>query len=449
MRLNTSLEKYSSWIPWVVAALCLLECLGFMLYHHATTGWWGFYMPDTQSYIMDGFSLRPPFYPLFLKACGMKVNTDVPTMMVVTLVPVAIYVLSVAAFVRMAITTGGWLGLCLGLLYAFYPSFDILPLELGTESFSVSFVVLAVYLFWRMSYNPSVWLWGAFTAMMLLLLAVKPAFLFVPVSVFIVGVFVGFMREKAPLRIFSRRLVITGVFGIVCVLGYSFGVYQKWGVFTPSTVSLRNDYYEARLSGVLEAECCPDTGLRGAIQQKLDARPAIEDIDGLTWVEVIDLTNEYDLLSLQTAIDASKKKHPDQWNDYFLHKLCNGLSESLVYPGTDRGEFAEYEFRAATGRFLVGIGITWWIPLIVAVAMLSILIGRFVAYMRNRSESQRRCMDVRTWSFAAFLTLMLLGNIVVVVFGAPYDFSRLLVPVLPVFLLLCAQLPGLKCSVNK
>ncbi|MFG6391544.1 MAG: hypothetical protein K1V76_04425, partial [Candidatus Amulumruptor sp.] len=64
------LDKYSRIIPWIVATLCLLECLGFMLYHHATTGWWGFYMPDTQSYIMDGFSLRPPFYPLFLKACG-------------------------------------------------------------------------------------------------------------------------------------------------------------------------------------------------------------------------------------------------------------------------------------------------------------------------------------------------------------------------------------------
>lgn len=449
MRLNTSLEKYSSWIPWVVAALCLLECLGFMLYHHATTGWWGFYMPDTQSYIMDGFSLRPPFYPLFLKACGMKVNTDVPTMMAVTLVPVAVYVLSVAAFVRMAITTGGWLGLCLGLLYAFYPSFDILPLELGTESFSMSFVVFAIYFFWRMSYSPSWRLWGLFSVMVIMLLAIKPAFLFVPVSVLFVGVVIRLMHANASVYRFARRLIISGLAGTACVLVYSTMVYHKWGVFTPSTVSLRNDYYEARLSGVLEAECCPDTDLRGAIQQKLDARPVIEDIDGLTWVEVIDLTNEYDLLSLQTAVDASKKKHPDQWNDYFLHKLCNGLSESLIYPGTDRGEFAEYEFRAATGRFLVGIGITWWIPLIVAVAMLPILIGRFVAYMRNRSESERCCMDVRTWSFAAFLTFMLLGNIVVVVFGAPYDFSRLLVPVLPVFLLLCAQLPGLKCSVNK
>ncbi len=52
-------------------------------------------------------------------------------------------------------------------------------------------------------------------------------------------------------------------------------------------------------------------------------------------------------------------------------------------------------------------------------------------------------MDMRPWSFALFLTLILLGNIFVVSFGAPYDFSRLLFPILPAFMLLCVLLPAL------
>lgn len=437
------LDKYSGIIPWIVATLCLLECLGFMLYHHATTGWWGFYMPDTQSYIMDGFSLRPPFYPLFLKACGMRVNTDVPSMIMVTLVPAMAYALSAAAFTRIAIAAGGWLGLCIGCLYAFYPSFDILPLELGTESFSMSFVVFAIYFFWRMSYNPSWRLWGLFSVMLIMLLAIKPAFLFVPVSVLLVGVVIRLMRANASMYRFARRLIISGLAGITCVLVYSTMVYHKWGVFTPSTVSLRNDYYEARLSGVLEAECCPDSALKAAIQQKLDARPVIEDIDGLTWVEAIDLTNEYDLPSLQIAVDASKKKHPDQWHDYFICKLSNGLSEPLLYPGTDRGEFAVYAFRAATGSFLSGIWLTWWIPLAVSLAVMILLVYQFVVFRHHRSSTVRPDMDMRPWSFALFLILILLGNITVVSFGAPYDFSRLLFPILPAFMLLCVLLPAL------
>ncbi len=70
-----------------------------------------------------------------------------------------------------------------------------------------------------------------------------------------------------------------------------------------------------------------------------------------------------------------------------------------------------------------------------------LLVYKFVVFRRYRSSTVRPNMDMRPWSFALFLTLILLGNIFVVSFGAPYDFSRLLFPILPAFMLLCVLLP--------
>ena len=72
-----------------------------------------------------------------------------------------------------------------------------------------------------------------------------------------------------------------------------------------------------------------------------------------------------------------------------------------------------------------------------------LLVYQFVVFRHHRSSTNRQNMDMRPWSFALFLTLILLGNIFVVSFGAPYDFSRLLFPILPAFMLLCVLLPAL------
>ncbi len=461
MPLDQPLKRHLTIIPWIVAGLCVLECLAFMLYHHATTGYWAFYMPDTNSYIFDGFTLRPPFYPLFLRACGFSTDMTEPTMIAVSLVPIIVHVLSVAAFTRMAIGVGGIWGLCVALVYALFPSLGILPLEMGTESFSMSFVVITTYLFYCMLYEPSYGLWIAFTLMILLLQSIKPAFLFVPVCVAVIGIGMMLMPVDPHRRILSRRLLVSAAVCVAYILVYSAGVYYKWGVFTPSTVSLRNDYYEARLAGVLDPKCSPDADLAAVIDSYITNRPVIDEVDSSAWIEGLDLTNKYDLAALRVTIIESRKKHAAKWRDYFVRKVSLGLSESLIYPGTDKGVFAGYEFRDDIGRFLTRTGVTWWIPTAVALAMMSLLTLRFAVCLRHRAgckkarygavgifadfrcKSLRASSNLRAWCLASFLALLLVGNIGVVVFGAPYDFSRLLCPVLPAFFLLLGCLPGL------
>lgn len=308
----------------------------------------------------------------------------------------------------------------------------------------MSFMVITVYLFWLMSDKPSRWLWIAFSLMILIMLFIKPAFLFVPVGVLVVSLAVWVLFRVGRERTFAFRLLISAVVGIVYILVYSAGVYYKWGVFTPSTVSLRNDYYEARLARVLDPSCSPDADLAAAIDTYITSRPVIEDIDSPTWIESIDLTNDYDNAALKATINESRERHADAWHKYFKQKIYRGLSESLIYPGADRGSFAVYDFRDTVGRFLIGSGVTWWIPAIVAAIFIVALLYMYGCCLNRRLRKMvLRADDIRIWCFTAFLTLLLSGNILVVVFGAPYDFSRLLLPSLPVFFLLVASLPSL------
>lgn len=450
MRLHSSSHEIvkKPCVAWIVAAVCLVECVVFMLFHHKVTGWWAFYMPDTQSYVFDGFTIRQPLYPMFLRACGISTAMVVPSMITVSLVPALLYALSAAAFTRMATGLARWWGLAVALIYALFPSLSIMTLEMGTESISMSLVVIITYMFWRMLSDDSWWIWVGFLILQLMLLAIRPAFMFIPVAVCIMSAAVWLLPLHKSglqwLKMLSCRLFLTVGVSVIYILIYSAGVYCKWGVFTPSTVSLRNDYYDSRVSGVLDGRYATDAALKSEIAD-IVSHPYDSDSVGLIWLESVMLTNGYDLADIRSTIIRSKDANPEKWHSYMWHKTVNGLSESLIYPGTDKGNHAVYGFRNTIGRFLVGIGVTWWIPLIFAIISL-VLSAIWLIRARHSSWNRR---NVSTWLISFFLSLMILGNISVVIIGAPYDYSRLLVPIFPIFLLLLLTKPYLKIKDKK
>ena len=423
------------YVAWMVAAVCLAECIAFMLFHHNATGWWAFYMPDTQSYVFDGFTIRQPLYPMFLRACGISTEMVIPSLIAVSLIPALIYAVSAAAFTRMATWSSCWWGLFVALFYALFPSLSIMALEMGTESLSMSLVVIMAYLFWRLLSDDSWWIWIGFVIVELMLLAIRPAFMFVPVGIAILAVMVWLLPlgrdERGWRRKVSCRLFVAVGVAAVYVLGYSAGVYYKWGVFTPSTISLRNEYYESRVSGVIDGRYAHDKALASTINEIVSQAPDLDHV-GTIWDEGIMLTNEYDLADIRSTIVLSRQAHPDIWCAYMCQKTLDGLSEPLIYPGTDKGANAVYGFRDSIGRFLVSIGVTWWLPLMLAIIWLSVAAARLIRARHTAWTGPQS----RRWLFPVFLSLMILGNIAVVTLGAPYDFSRLLAPILPLFLLL-------------
>ena len=196
-------------------------------------------------------TFRTPLYPLLLgltqKAFGAKLFP-----WIVLFLQYAVFLISIKYVYKSAIKflPENW-SLAVTAFYAIYPTFGPWSNILLTESLELSFSVFLMYACLKLIYDED-WKYviGVFV-WVFLLLALRPSSVaFLPALAF-----------TFFLLLFKKQKRRNAILGLVCViatsiilLGYSSAVEKRTGLFTPSIVSVHNNYWIAGYYGYLDHE---------------------------------------------------------------------------------------------------------------------------------------------------------------------------------------------------
>ena len=262
--------------------------------------------------------------------------------------------------------------------YALYPTFGTWSNLLLTESLELSFSVFLMYASLKLILDKD-WRYAIYIfVFVMLLLALRPSSV-----VFLPALAVPFMILL--FRKSTRRNGLLGLLSIfiasVILLGYSTVIEKKTDLFTPSLISVHNNYWMADKYGYLDHEVDLDTA---------------------------------DISEIQAVVSESIKNNKRGW----ITGLALRFYEASLMPSLT--SYTSQLFRVHP-LYPVNIGIV----LLLLLAYLVILIPGF----RNNIPVD-----------SLFLLVTSGGIIALSIIGAQYEWNRLILPAQPMILIIIAQL---------
>lgn len=418
------LARHSGLAFTLVVALC--ECLGVMLiYQHADRGFMGY---DTASYIMAGDhwlsghidSVRTPVYPLLLKLTGATLDSTA-SLWAIVLLQLAVFLLSIVFFRRLArrVWDNDAAVFVAGLAYATVPTITLWTAIALTESLTLSVVVFLLYALVRAVDGRSVGqavLTGAWLVMLVML---RPAMAYLVVAVAMVWVLLLFKSRDL------RRVAVAGLAAalttVLVTVGYMCWFKHTYGLFTMSEVGTCNLYHTLRINNEMDTALIADRPLRAEVSQCIQTTVVDDeqfDIQDL-FIEYFYLSEEFGFVRLNTACQAVVANDPWCLPRCWWRHCKEAWQEPLV--AVQSYEPWTVRHREAISRWVPCAGWLYAFVLVFAVVLVCRIIKRH-----------------RVPWLATLLTLITLGNMAAVIIGAQDDWSRLMVPSMPVVILMAA-----------
>jgi len=255
--------------------------------------------------------------------------------------------------------------------------------------------------------------------MTILLIALRPSFLFLPIVLLLMALRLLFTRKRV-----AAVVCLVGVGATAaCVLAYMQAFRSNFGVRALTDVSIANRYFDARDFELLQPDEVSNSWLREYLDYALAAYPEIGyDVERDPTQSGQDLFGEFSwvkknigLAQVNAEVDAALARHRGEWlrklvathflNKHFFDSYRNYPTRTLLHSVMEMGLLAAFI----------------WLPLFVGLVLLL----------------RRRLRPSGVW-----LWLLTAGGALVVVLGAPNDYLRLMAPVYPmVMLLLAAMVP--------
>lgn len=285
-----------------------------------------------------------------------------------------------------------------------------------TESFAISGVVILVYTIICLRQTPSYISAILYTLILLMLIFLRPALVYMlPILIIAWISLLGKKCKVALLGISGTLIVIASLFV------YMKAFERKYGLFASSEVGTYNQLFIARQYGLLDPNVITDTILKVHITESYnrygECRKDLEDIRA----EIKQWLRIYDIKTLDNAIIISYKHNFRLWAfacyDRYVHSLC--------YP-----------------LFCSNLNINNWFIVIMRIptvlCRLLLLYLFFVIYTIILLSwiAKKHCVP---WLSSIF-ALMCIGNLIVSIVGAQEEWSRLILPSMPLFILMVGQI---------
>lgn len=397
----------------LIYTISIIVSLSFILLFHPIE------FNDTPSYLRawDNLSngqldtFRTPLYPVFIgsamslfgKAWGW----------VVIIVQYAIFLLSIKYFHRLSsgLLNEKW-ALATTAFYAIYPTFNSWGNLILTDSLGLSLSVFLFYACYRIIKEGSLRHIILMALLLLLLLALRPSNISLLIPAAFSFLLLLFVKEK-------RKAGILGLAGAAfcsfLLIGYSFKIKEKTGVFTPSTVSVSNNLTIARMYGYLSPDAVDDPRRSEVIRQNYEKYGQELSEGPVMFGAIGDLVNEFSVAEMKQVVDKSIKLNPLAW----LMALVKRTYFASLMPATT--SYTSDLFRLHP-LFPLNIGI---IILVLLAYSVLIVIRLFKGSFHHESI------------FLAITSLCVIGVSIV---GAQYEYNRLILPAMPCVLIIISQL---------
>ena len=372
---------------------------------------------DTPSYLSAWNTLssgrwdtfRTPLYPVVLGVARNLLGKV--WKWGVMIIQYGVFLLSIKYFHHIAssLLKERW-ALIMTAFYAIYPTFNSWGNLLLTDSLGLSLSVLFFYNCFRIINNGSVKHTFLMASLLLLLLALRPSSISLLIPAAISFFLVLFTKEK-------RSAGIVGLAGIaVCsalLIAYSFNIKERTGVFTPSTVSVSNDFAIARIYGYLSPEAANE---RADVLRQNYEKYGEELMEGpILYGALGDLTNEFSVAEMKQLVDKSIRSNPILWLKALIKRTyLAALTPSMTSYTSDL-------FRLHP-LFPINIGI---VLLLMVIYCIIIIISTLKEHFPLVNF---------------FLLITCLCVIGVSIVGAQYEYHRLILPAMPLVLIIRGQL---------
>lgn len=357
---------------------------------------------------------RTPVYPLIIGPARALAG-ELGGKAIVFLLQAAVFYLSIGWFRKLALelTDNRKIAFLLIAVYALAPGPIAMCFLLLTDSLALSGMTLALLLTLKALNNNR----KAAAGLLVLLpamLMLRPIFLYLVIAFAILWIGVALTRRN------HRVIWLTGLAScllcVICFWLHSLKIEQATGYRGITTVAVVNNYFTVKDAGLIRRDEITDPAILEALDQ-IDARKAKaaisgEHFDGFTESSIIIHTATAGVAA--EYFSEALRAHPAQTMRYMLLVRLPAVCRSeAIFGGGDSVELP-------TGYLGPNVGSTYLIFII----FLMVLIRRDI---RHRQIS----------AFGWFLAALFIGSNAVVILGAPANWSRLLMPDIPVLLLIC------------
>ncbi|MDE5930422.1 MAG: hypothetical protein K2H03_08090, partial [Muribaculaceae bacterium] len=297
-------------------------------------------------------------------------------------------------------------------VYALNPMFWQFNMCLYTESLAVSTAVFVSWSVLRVLAHPSSFGMIRMSAWLLAAVMLRPSFLFLlPLVICLLVVFAIKYRHS------RRRAFITGVTCVAAVSMLTF-LYIKAnesrnGVSGMSFTGSINGYFTIRESGLVSDRTCPYPAMAEALRRYAPESESWQYSDSATWREIHAIMKAVPRSEIESYVGQCMRRNPEPILRLVWHRVAVYMRHS---PMIDLSTYIYKEFAV----------VPW--PSNLTELILALVAGAWFLTLMIR---RKHLYPVPIW-----LTGFILGQYTVVAFGAQDEYSRLLLPCLPAWILL-------------
>ena len=360
---------------------------------------------------------RTPIYPIFLGIIQSIIGEEQFYTATICMQHL-IFLLSIRYFYQVAkkLCHHKIIVFIITLLYALHPGIASWNNFILTESLAVSFSVFLIY------FAMKVWMGGTckdcflYNFWLLLLIFLRPAFVYIiPVS--IVAWTIAAILKKETRK--SYISCIVGVFIVTCSqLIYMNKFEERFGIFSPSGISIVNQYYIARQTGLLDSNLTDNAGLKNYINKSILENGQTCENHNELWEESNDIVKLFGLKDVQKIVTISNKSNPIS----YIKKVGGRIVRAsyINYPPSyNKSLYSQYS------TYILSINLSdiyLFLFFFFFILLYNILKQKYIPW------------------YSSFFFMLGCSNIIVAIVGAQGEWSRLILPSIPIYLLMFGQL---------
>lgn len=360
---------------------------------------------DSSTYISawDSFAngkidmLRTPVYPVFLGVMKIIFGEQFFCMGAICMQHI-IFLFSLRYFYRLAltITNSGKIALWITLFYGAFSCITIWNNFILTESFAISGTVFILYLVQQLFEKRSFIYALHFTILLSLLVLLRPALIYMLPVFGVMWILIAIKNRK-------KNIALSGVLSVaiasLSLLAYMKAFEKEYGIFASSSVSTINQLCISYKYDLINPEITEDPQLKKDI------------IEGNLW-------DKYDLKTINGIIMSSYKSQPIKYVQKCFGRLYRSARLSFFYFYTDVPGIS-------TLLDIVGFNLN-------TIYLFLIVYTIIVLYWTLK----KRKLPL----ISALMYMLGVSNIIVSIVGAQAEWSRLILPSFPLFLLMLGQM---------
>ena len=308
------------------------------------------------------------------------------------------------------------------LFYAICPGIISWNNLILTEPLAISGTVFLLYYSIRLYEKPMVKMALLYAFWLLFLIFLRPSFLYLFPALLFFWALSG-LYGKA--RVFLLGILCT-VFVLCCEAFYICKFEKSYGVYSPSSVGVLNQYYIVRQHGLINVDGISNDSLRCELQRSIESNGATTNNHDLLWTEGYDFISRYGLKEVQTVISTTMKEHPVEMLKKALGRSIRAMHTPLFHSLIPVSGIVYYfvDFTGFDFTDFLSMGLLY-----VFIIIYVIILIRNTLYKKRKMP----CLSM-------LLLLIGVGNLITVIIGAQESWNRLIVPSMPIYLLMFGQI---------